>query len=150
MLPVRPESEAVKAAAENDPDSVVVAVSPPLRAALVPYAKPRTVGLTPPVAVIVPLAVMDEPATEEAAWVVTVGAEVGEYWLITMVGWLLLLPSLYETTRCVLSSAAAPKKELVTEARDTGVSQVGVTPETEQIAAVGWLLLEPLSYAIAA
>ena len=39
--------------------SVVVAVSPPERLALVPHAKPRTVALDPPVAVMFPFRVAD-------------------------------------------------------------------------------------------
>ena len=75
MVPqVRDESEPVKAPVPKLPFSVVVAVSPPESAELVPQAKPRTVALAPPVAVILPFTVAEVAAKFVSAWVVTVGA----------------------------------------------------------------------------
>ena len=54
--------------------SVVVAVSPPESPEPVPQAKPRTVASAPPVAVMVPFNVAPVCVSEEADWVVTVGA----------------------------------------------------------------------------
>ena len=48
----------------------------------VPYAKPSVVAFVPPVAVMVPLNVLEVSAMEEAACVVTVG-ETGVYEIIT-------------------------------------------------------------------
>ena len=60
---------------------------------------------------------------------------------MTTVGWLVLVVSSYATATCELSRATADVYWLATEARDTGVPHVGVVPDTEQIAMVGWLLL---------
>jgi len=61
----------------NEPFSVVVAVSPPERFALVPQAKPRTVGFGEPMDVMLPLRVAVLEVTDVASWVVTV-ATAGE------------------------------------------------------------------------
>lgn len=62
--------EAVNAPVPKVPDSVVVA---PYEA-LVPYAKPRIVGVKPPVALIVPFKITLVWVVLEAAWAETVGA----------------------------------------------------------------------------
>ena len=62
------------------PLSVVVAVSPPDSAELVPQAKPRTVGSTAPVAVMLPCRVALVWATGEAGTVVTRGNSGGLGW----------------------------------------------------------------------
>ena len=58
----------------KEPFSVVVAVSPPDSAELLPQAKPRTVAFAPLVAVMLPFNVAAVAVTDEADWVVTVGA----------------------------------------------------------------------------
>ena len=63
----------VNAPVPNVPFSVVVAVSPAI-VADVPQAKPLTVGLAPPVAVMSPFSCAVVAVTEEADEVVTVGA----------------------------------------------------------------------------
>jgi hypothetical protein len=63
----------VKVPVPKLPASVVVAVSPPLSVGEVPHAKPRTVELAPPAAVMFPLSIAVVEPTEEAALVVTVG-----------------------------------------------------------------------------
>jgi hypothetical protein len=76
VLQVNPVRAPVKAPVLNGwpTVSVVVAVSPPERPELVPYAKPRTVGPAPPVAVMLPLAVAVVCPVTVADCVVTVGA----------------------------------------------------------------------------
>lgn len=58
---------------EKLPDALVVATTVE-RFETVPYAKPRVVGVAPPVALMVPLAVAVVCVTDDAADVVTVGA----------------------------------------------------------------------------
>jgi hypothetical protein len=64
VLQVRPVAEPVYAPVEKEPDSVVVAPYEVVR----PYAKPRVLGLAPPVAVMFPLSVALEFVREEADW----------------------------------------------------------------------------------
>ena len=75
---VRVETAPVKAPVLNGwpAESVVVAMTV-ARVALVPYAKPRTVGPAPPVAVMLPFKVAVVWAREEADWVVTIDADGG-------------------------------------------------------------------------
>lgn len=67
VLQVSVCDESVKAPALNVPLSVVVAVSPPERFRLVPQAKPRVVGLIPPVEVILPLKVAEVAVIDVAS-----------------------------------------------------------------------------------
>lgn len=62
---------AVYAPVENEPDDVVVAMVVK-SVDTVPYAKPRVVGLAPPVAEIVPFSVAVVEVRLEADWVVRV------------------------------------------------------------------------------
>ena len=64
----------MKAPVPNEPLSVVVAMTVE-RSDAVPYANPRTVGLAPPVAVMLPFKVAEVSETDDGVWVVTVGAE---------------------------------------------------------------------------
>ena len=75
VLHTRVKDELVNAPVPNEPFSVVVAVSPPDSAEFVPQAKPLTVGLAPPVAVMFPFRVAEVWPTDEAADVVTVGTQ---------------------------------------------------------------------------
>ena len=59
MLQIKVNDEFVKAPVPKVPFSVVVAVSPPESDEFVPQAKPRTVALAPPVAVIFPFRVAE-------------------------------------------------------------------------------------------
>jgi len=75
VLQVSVESDPVNAPVVKLPFSVVVAVSPPESPEFVPQANPRTVAFSPPVAVMFPLRVAAVAVTEDADWVVTVGAQ---------------------------------------------------------------------------
>lgn len=66
----------MNAPVEKVPDALDVAVSPPDSVELVPYATPRVVALSPPVAVMLPFAVAVVTLTEEADCVVTVGTTI--------------------------------------------------------------------------
>ncbi len=78
VRPVRGDGLVLKAPVPKEPVSfVVVAVSPPDSAKLVPHAKPRTVAFALPVAIMFPFRTAVVSVTGEAACVVTVGATTG-------------------------------------------------------------------------